>query len=240
MFARIHEKLGTAGFIISVVAMVAALGGAAYAASGGLSGKQKKEVQKIAQSEAKKFAGKPGAPGAQGPAGPAGKDGAQGPAGKDGAQGPAGPQGPQGIQGKQGVAGKTGFTKTLPGEETETGAWAIGLVPPGDEIVNTAISFAIPLAAGLPGANVHFVKTGETVPSGCTGGTAAAPAADPGNLCVYEGSAGIFGSSGRIFDPATQLEVAGAGATGAIIQISGSSLEGGFAFGTFAVTAEAE
>ena len=30
--SRIHQKLGTAGFIISIVALVAAFGGGAYAA----------------------------------------------------------------------------------------------------------------------------------------------------------------------------------------------------------------
>ncbi|MBA3867401.1 MAG: hypothetical protein H0X42_13840 [Solirubrobacterales bacterium] len=52
--SRIHQKLGTAGFIISIVALVAALGGGAYAASGGLSGKQKKEVEKIAKKDSAK------------------------------------------------------------------------------------------------------------------------------------------------------------------------------------------
>ncbi|HVV72142.1 MAG TPA: hypothetical protein VHI52_11700 [Verrucomicrobiae bacterium] len=54
---RIHQKLGTAGLIVAIVALVAALAGGAYAAGGGLSGKQKKEVTKIAQVEAEKFAG---------------------------------------------------------------------------------------------------------------------------------------------------------------------------------------
>ena len=53
MLTRIHRKLGTAGFVISIVALVAALGGGAYAASGGLTGKQKKEVEKIAKKYAK-------------------------------------------------------------------------------------------------------------------------------------------------------------------------------------------
>jgi hypothetical protein len=48
MLRRVHQKLGTAGFVISIVALVAALGGGAYAASGSLSGKQKQEVSKIA------------------------------------------------------------------------------------------------------------------------------------------------------------------------------------------------
>ena len=83
--SRIHQKLGTAGFVISIVALVAAMGGGAYAASGGLNGKQKKEVEKIA----KKYAGKPGA------AGPAGSNGSNGAKGDTGATGAEGKQGPK-------------------------------------------------------------------------------------------------------------------------------------------------
>jgi hypothetical protein len=86
VISRIHQKLGTAGFIISIVALVAALGGGAYAASGGLNGKQKKEVEKIA----KKYAGKPGA---AGPAGPAGTKGDSGTAGSNGTNGSNGVDG---------------------------------------------------------------------------------------------------------------------------------------------------
>ena len=86
MFKRIHQKLGTAGFIIAIAALVAALGGTAFAAAK-LNGGQKKEVEKIA----KKFAGKDGAPGA---AGTNGKDGAVGAGGKEG------PKGSEGAAGK--------------------------------------------------------------------------------------------------------------------------------------------
>lgn len=101
MISRIHSKLGTASFIISIVALVAALGGGAYAASGALTGKQKKEVEKIA----KKYAGKPGAPGAAGPAGPTGPAGAAGAAG-NGTEGKEGKQGPEGKEGKAGANGE--------------------------------------------------------------------------------------------------------------------------------------
>jgi Collagen triple helix repeat (20 copies) len=96
MFNRIHQKLGTAGFIISIVALVAALGGGAYAASGGLSGKQKKEVEKIS----KKYAGKPGPTGATGPAGAAGPTGPAGTPGTPGAKG-------EDATGAPGAAGKS-------------------------------------------------------------------------------------------------------------------------------------
>ena len=49
MFSRIHEQLGTAGFVISIVALVFAMAGGAIAANGGLNGKQKKEVKKFAK-----------------------------------------------------------------------------------------------------------------------------------------------------------------------------------------------
>lgn len=94
-----HERLGTAGFVLAIIALICALTGGAYAASGGLNAKQKKEVTKIA----KKYAGKPGAAGAVGPAGPQGNPGAAGqagPKGDTGAQGPQGPIGPAGAAGK--------------------------------------------------------------------------------------------------------------------------------------------
>jgi hypothetical protein len=47
------------------------------------------------------------------------------------------------------------------------------------------ISFPIPLAVELTEGAVHYVTSTEIAPSGCTGGTAAAPTAQPGNLCVY-------------------------------------------------------
>lgn len=109
MFSRIHEKLGTAGFIIAIVALVAALSGGAYAAKSGLSGKEKKEVQKIAKKEATKFAGKPGANGAAGPAGPVGPAGANG---KDGSNG---------TNGTPGAAGKSVVSSVFTVEDEENG-----------------------------------------------------------------------------------------------------------------------
>jgi hypothetical protein len=154
MFERIHQKLGTAGFIISIVALVAALGGGAYAASGALTGKQKKEVEKIA----KKVGGKPGPAGAQGPAGPAGAPGAKGDAGTAGTNGT---NGTNGTDGAPGAPGLTGFTETLPSGKTETGAFVAG--PYGEGVIATRapISFAIPLE--LPAA-AFFVPTAGPPP----------------------------------------------------------------------------
>jgi Collagen triple helix repeat (20 copies) len=112
LISRIHQKLGTAGFIISLVALVAALGGGAYAAQAGLSGKQKKEVEKIA----KKYAGKPGA---QGPAGPSGPSGASGAKGDAGAKGDQGNPGSAGAAGAAGANGKSVTVTALPTEEPQ-------------------------------------------------------------------------------------------------------------------------
>jgi hypothetical protein len=101
--------------------------------------------------------------------------------------------------------GATGFTKTLPSGETETGAYAQYALN-GANTVLVPISFSIPLAAPLQfhskeeeehheGVNqVHFILTnGEEMrqevkeaQTACTG-SAAEPKAAKGNLCVYEG-----------------------------------------------------
>ncbi len=239
MFTKIHQKLGTAGFIISIVALVAALGGGAYAASGGLTGKQKKEVEKIA----KKYAGKPGPAGKQGPAGAAGATGAAGPTGtagakgETGAKGEAGPRGTEGQEGEEGEEGEEGSPwtagGTLPSEATETGVWGprIALETGGQWY---PISFTIPLAASLDGSHAVIVNEaeGETSATGCPGQQGGTPTAEPGYLCVYV-----------VEDYAAELQqiqtptstAAGAGTSGAFVS---AVIEEKFAelYGTWAVT----
>ncbi len=216
MFNRIHQKLGTAGFVISIVALVAALGGGAYAASGGLTGKQRKEVEKIS----KKYAGKPGAKGATGPAGAAGAKGDTGAAGANGTNGSAGTPGqsvtavhlvpgggPVGkkceeggtelksasgteviCNGEEGPEGPQGpaGTTLLPGQ-TETGVWSFRTV--NTAFATVSISFPLRLASG---PTFHFLKWSEqgtgAVP-GCPSNYSAEPEALPGNFCLYEGEA---------------------------------------------------
>jgi hypothetical protein len=179
MISRIHRKLGTAGFIISIVALVVALGGGAYAASGGLTGKQKKEVEKIA----KKYAGKQGATGATGATGPAGATGPTGSAGPKGDTGAKGDPGEKGQKGEKGDAGKTGFTETLPSGETETGLWSVG----GTGAANAEGGFQVPISFNIPVAGTyaaHVLLEGEGETVECPG-TAEEPEAAAGNLCVY-------------------------------------------------------
>jgi len=234
MFDRIHRKLGTAGFIISIVALVAALGGGAYAASGGLSGKQKKEVEKIA----KKFSGKPGPAGATGPAGAAGKDGSNGSNGAAGTAGTAGKNGNNGTNGSPWTAGGV-----LPKGSTETGGWSVQSTE--DEVnagtvALTSISFPVPLAAELAGEHVFYIPTaGPETPEAevACEGSVASPTAGGGDLCVYEGvvqtGLAIFG--GR---PITKLSenLEGASTAGAVLafEVTEGALSGR---GSWAVTA---
>lgn len=79
MLNRIRDRFGTAGLVVSIMALVLALAGGAFAASGGLNAKQKKQVKAIAKSLVPT-----GPVGAAGPAGPAGANGAAGAAGANG------------------------------------------------------------------------------------------------------------------------------------------------------------
>jgi hypothetical protein len=224
MFSRIHEKLGTAGFVISIVALVAALSGGAYAASGGLSSKQKKEVTKIAQTEAKKFAGKQGPPGSAGPQGPAGA------AGKDGGAGPTGLPGVSGEPGAPGAPGATGPagpTETvLPSGKTEIGLWSF--TNPGPTSFTT-ISFPLQVGAA---PEVGWIGLGEPSTPECPG-TPESPEAAPGFLCIY--AAGLAGTTKSFPETGETIDRN----AGAILEFQ---TESGFAFshgtGSWAVTAE--
>jgi hypothetical protein len=229
MFSRIHEKLGTAGFVLAVVALIVALAGTAFAAAG-LNGKQKKEVKSIAKS----FAGKPGPAGAQGPKG---DTGAQGPKGDTG---PKGDKGERGEPGQPGTPGETGFTAELPSGETETGAWAFGVTLTADnKLKYVPISFNIPLESA---PEVHVIQENglekvfnfetsefEEITQPDCPGEVAEPAAAAGALCLYtETEAGVAWAGHISFTHGY--------ATGAVV---GFTLSEGEAFdrGTWAVTA---
>jgi hypothetical protein len=243
MISKLHQRLGTAGFIISIVALVAALGGGAYAAKGGLTGKQKKEVEKIA----KKYAGKPGAPGAAGPAGPKGDTGAAGAAGAKGDTGAAGAAGADGAAGTPGAPGAPGAPGSpwtaggvLPEGKTETGTFVgagQGKLPGGGFDFIQA-SFPIPLESA-ENVEAHYVAEGETV-DGCPGLTAAGiPQAEPGQFCAYEALKANV-SAAVVIDPtgglSAQGKVSPSGA--AIVVVSSAEPEVKWeAAGTWAVTA---
>lgn len=247
MLHRFRQKFGTAGLVVAVMALVLALAGGAFAASGALTSKQKKEVKTIA----KQYAGKPGATGPAGPAGPAGGPGPAGAKGDTGAVGPEGPPGPKGdkgdkgdkgLKGDQGPAGptcseETGFCE-LPEGATMTGGWTIPGRTPGAWDVQ--ISFPFVFNPGLQVADVIVVKQGETGVPGCPG-SAAAPEADAGKLCVYtEFEAKHENEETEEFEPnqfIAGIAPLGGGKYGVELFVATEGPQPGNMHGTWAVTA---
>jgi hypothetical protein len=154
--------------------------------------------------------GKPGPEGPEGKAGAEGKTGANGQSvtsveftGSQGACEEGGTEftasngrtfacdGTRGPKGKEGSPWTAGGV--LPAEKTEAGTWSFGQEEHFTHVA-VAISFTIPLATA-PAA--HFINAAgkevllseegepEEVESTECKGTASAPAARPGNLCVY-------------------------------------------------------
>jgi hypothetical protein len=142
---------------------------------------------------------------------------------------------PEGIEICNGSPWNTG----LPAGKTETGTWTAGLSTVENFRLLSPVSFAIPLASGAT-YSVQFINVNnkiehESAEGGtstvCTG-TADAPTAAPGTLCVYEKNrTGPEGSGhGLTFEQQSMSNVAGA-------VLTFFSEPEGFAFGTWAVTA---
>jgi hypothetical protein len=115
--------------------------------------------------------------------GPRGLTGAVGAQGASGTQGPQGNQGIQGIQGIQGVPGPT--TTTAPSGSTQRGSFALGgyAHAAGDEIASS-ISYPLELSAAPTEVEVPHGGTNPD-PTHCPG-TAEAPTAARGYLCIYD------------------------------------------------------
>jgi hypothetical protein len=167
MFSRIHQRLGTAGFAIAIIALIVALGGAAYAALPGLNSRQKKEVKKIAKKLA--VPGVPGVQGAPGAAGAKGDAGAKGEAGAAGGTGPVGPQGPPGPTDTQ-----------LPPGKSMKGYWTYESTSPSKLGV---LSVTYPLRTQET-LDFEYIPPGADSTKNCPGDVSA-PEADRGHVCLY-------------------------------------------------------
>lgn len=206
--------------------------------------------------------GATGAPGAKGDKGDPGSAGGAGPAGKSVVIGTAtagecpgsNPAGGATVEvegsgskkkicnGKEGSPWTAGGT--LPGGKTETGVWVAGQGPAFGGW-RVPISFSIPLAGDLAASKVHYINVagkevidefGTEQTSTACHGTAAAPSADIGHLCVYGGEeSSLFGFTEAIFkvDGATK----GASTAGAILQLFLLNNEA-YGAGSWAVRAE--
>jgi hypothetical protein len=257
MFSAIRKRMRVSPpTVIATLALVFAMTGGAYAAKKYLI----TSTKQISPSVLKSLQGKAGPAGAAGTQGVPGVAGAPGPGGAKGENGANGSNGANGQSVTGGAASKaeceaggvkytsvsgstavcngkngtTGFTKTLPKGETETGSWAVsihaenqgGIVP---------ISFAIPLAAPIESAKVQFV--GAAGNGGTCPGTAVEPKAEKGNLCVY---GAVLASVKFVSMISSSAFEGGAGRAGAVAEFEseGAGGGGGAGFGTWAVTAE--
>jgi hypothetical protein len=196
MFRGIHDKLGSAGLIVAIVALVAAFTGSAFAEEGWkLSKSEQKEVRKLAKMEARKVA--KGATGATGPQGPAGAPGAKGDPGAAGAAGPAGPEGPEGPPGPPGP------TETkLPFEETVTGVWGFGVQTTASNRIPVQMSFPLRIEPA-PHFQIgnNLIGPGGSEPNEACPGSLSEPEAAPGEFCIYLHSLAGASLSTFVTDP---------------------------------------
>lgn len=214
MFTLIRERVSATG-VIAVLALVFAMGGGAWAAKKYVITSTSQIKPSVLKKLKKKLKGKPG------------KQGATGSAGATGAAGPEGGQGAKGDPGPEGSPWTAGGT--LPPGQTETGNWGVLLVEPG-AAEWISLSFPIPLEESIDsGSNIHLIANAGEDEEDCPG-TAEAPSAEPGHLCVYVYQ-NFFGIPEFTF---TSSQVSGV----SFLAEPESGEESAGATGTFAVTAE--
>jgi hypothetical protein len=156
----------------------------------------------------------------------------------NGLEGEAGAKGDKGDKGEEGSPWTAGGK--LPPGATETGAWAFAGTEADTAGIVVPISFPIRLAAALePGtadqpAHIHYASE-EDFATQCPG-TAGAPKANPGELCVYENpQEAVAGTSFEgIFKLSAERE--GASAAGAWLRFAPPTEAVASGNGSFAVT----
>jgi hypothetical protein len=219
MLSRIHNRLGTAGFVVAIVALIAALGGTAFAAVDRLSSQEKKEVKKIAKSLVQ--------PGPVGPQGPQGAQGAQGNPGTPGTPGAPGKDGEDGEDGEDGACSASAPQCVLPDGATLKGVWGMSSI----DVSRPFAPISFPLALSTEPEGRIFMEPGATPTDECPG-THEDPQAKAGYLCVYasfnfenlDPSSADFGGAGNAY-------------VGAILSLeSENTTTESFAKGTWAVT----
>lgn len=159
---------------------------------------------------------------------------ARGQRGITGLTGPAGRRGPAGARGRAGATGPAGpLLNTLPSGRTETGAFmASAYTSTFPATTSTTISFPIRLASA-PAAT--YVKAGSPPTAACPG-SPTAPAAAPGNLCIYESSAQTYTTMG-VFNTASDTVGASRFGAGLLFRDDTAGGTSVGAMGTWAVTA---
>jgi len=212
-------------------------------------------------------AGAPGAKGDPGSPGAPGEDGAPGADGKSVKVTEVAPEEPECEErggaiieeegsgnpvevcsGKEGSPWPAGGV--LPSGKSLTGAWSFGVLSSAGE-VQIPISFEIKLAARIAQSNTHYLnaagkevlESGEEVDSTKCLGTASAPTAAPGHLCVYTSVSGetsfIAASAVSFLNPGKLSgdPTFGTATTGTVFKVFATA-SGAQGYGTWAVTAE--
>jgi collagen triple helix repeat protein len=231
MLQRVRSKVGPAGLIVAVVALVAALTGGAFASAQAPTYLKAKVV--------KGPRGPRGPKGATGPVGAIGPTGPGGPAGQVGPVGPTGPLGPTGPVGHTGNTGNTGATgePNLPAGATESGTWstivqATAEMASIEEEFYVPISFPLHLTFGLSNAQIIYVPPAESgtpgAKIGCPG-TVTEPKATAEKLCVYALGSGLG-------NPVQPSKLVGTHKSGTVLRFFVETAEAR-GYGTWAVTA---
>lgn len=145
---------------------------------------------------------------------------------------PAGAKGDKGDTGGAGPAGPAGpIASDLPSGVTLRGTFASQGNGAGNQ-ARQGVSFGLQLASD---PTPHYIKVGGVRPAGCAGGTAAAPAADPGHLCVYEGGTINASETRGFFNPIND-DFSHVAPWGFGVYVNGAGAGTFLAQGTWAVT----
>jgi hypothetical protein len=242
MFSVIRRHVNPTTFIATLALVFAMTGGAFAAGKYLITSSKQIKPSVLAQLKGKAGkAGAQGAAGAQGPAGPAGPQGPAGAKGENGAPGAAGKDGAAGesvtatevktgeakckqlggskftVGGKETFAcnGTTGYTPTLPKNQSEQGAFQIR-ASGGN---TTTISFVIPLKESVKTVFVKENTPPVSDPAGCPG-TVSEPIAEPGTLCLYASREAELTTEFppiKFINPEDVIGPAGAGKMGVIV-----------------------
>jgi Collagen triple helix repeat (20 copies) len=114
-----------------------------------------------------------------------GNKGPKGAAGAAGAAGLAGAKGATGTTGEKGVQGEPGpLLSALPSGKTETGSYGFASTRATGSPYTPALETSYPTPLSFS-PTVNLVKSGGSSTAACPG-TAGAPTATAGNLCLYE------------------------------------------------------
>jgi hypothetical protein len=180
---RIHDRLGTAGFVIAIIALLAALTGGAYAATK-LDGQSIKAgsipLGKLTKQARQQLRG------AMGVQGPAGERGAKGATGPQGPQGPAGDRGPAGPMGAPGPTERNyGVATVFLDEEPVSTLWTPSIPTDHNNAANAAGSTVVECTAAAAPCELSIrgvVRTDEPSFEGQGGATVVVTDAENGEL----------------------------------------------------------